>query len=166
VKFVAVSRWKKDQVITLELKPFGEPLVYPYTYPYVYGGQNNVAVTIDNSGNLQTHCSVRVEAEADTPLFRVIQNGEVIDQARYNVYVRPNQFLLINSDPANQEASLYTEQTGGSLHREDVYYLGEKDYVYSNFITIPSGISTFLFTATNSQFGRVTLTYSLQRTLI
>jgi hypothetical protein len=165
VKFTAVSRWKKDQVITLELTPFGEALTYPYIYPYIYGGQNNVAVEISNSG-LPTHCTVKVEAETDTPLFRIVQNGQVVEQARYNVYVRPNSHLLINSDPAGQEASLYTAQTGGSFAREDVYYLGERDYAYSNFVTIPSGVSRFLFTAVNSQFGRVTLSYSLQRELI
>jgi hypothetical protein len=109
---------------------------------------------------------VKVEAETDTPLFRIMQNGEILEQAKYDVYVRSNSHLLINSDPANQEASLYTAQTGGDFHREDVYYLGERDYAYSNFITIPSGVSLFLFTARNSQFGRVTLSYSLQKELI
>lgn len=35
VKFAALSRWKKDQVITLELQPLGEALTYPYIYPYI-----------------------------------------------------------------------------------------------------------------------------------
>ena len=161
IKFAAVSRWKKDKVITLELSPFGEPLVYPYVYPYYYGGQNNIAVVIDNSGNLPTHCIVRVEAETDTPLFRIIQNNDVVEQAKYNVYIRQGSFMLIDSDPSRQEASLYTGE-----NREDIYYLGERDYTYSNFITIPSGESMFLFTARNSQFGKVTLSYSLQRELV
>jgi hypothetical protein len=161
IKFKAVSRWKKDRIITLELSPFGTPLTYPFFYPYIYGGQNNVAVAINNTGNLPTHCTVRIEAETDTPLFRVIQNNVIVEQARYNVYIRTGSHLIINSDPASQEASLFTGN-----NREDVYYLGEKDYTYSNFITIPSGESMFLFTARNSQFGRVTLTYSLQRELI
>lgn len=161
VKFAALSRWKKDRLITLELSPFGEALTYPYIYPYYYGGLNNIAVVINNSGNLPTHCTVKIEAETDTPLFRIIQDGKILEQAKYNVYVRNQSYLIINSDPAKQEASLYT-----GTNREDVYYLGEKDYTYSNFITIPSGESTFLFTARNSQFGRVTLSYSLQRELI
>lgn len=161
IKFVALSRWKKDRVITLELSPFGEALTYPYIYPYYYGGLNNIAVVIDNNGNLPTHCTVKIEAETDTPLFRVIQNGVIMEQAKYNVYIRNNSYLIINSDPAAQEASLYT-----GTNREDVYYLGEKDYTYGNFITIPSGESVFLFTASNSQFGRVTLSFSLQRELI
>lgn len=161
IKFVALSRWKKDRVITLELSPFGEALTYPYIYPYYYGGLNNIAVVIDNKGNLPTHCTVKIEAETDTPLFRVIQNGVVMEQAKYNVYIRNDSYLIINSDPAAQEASLYT-----GTNREDVYYLGEKDYTYGNFIIIPSGESVFLFTASNSQFGRVTLSYSLQRELI
>jgi hypothetical protein len=89
----------------------------------------------------------------------------VTDQAKYDVYVRPNSRLIVNSDPANQEASLYTAQSGGGEHREDVYYLGERDYAYSNFITLPPGISMFLFTARNSQFGRVTISYSLSKDL-
>ena len=161
VKFAALSRWKKDRLITLELSPFGEALTYPYIYPYYYGGLNNIAVVINNSGNLPTHCTVKIEAETDTPLFRIIQDGKILEQAKYNVYVRNQSYLIINSDPAKQEASLYT-----GTNREDVYYLGEKDYTYSNFITIPSGESTFLITARNSQFGRVTLSYSLQRELI
>ena len=161
VKFAALSRWKKDRLITLELSPFGKALTYPYIYPYYYGGLNNIAVVINNTGNLPTHCTIKIEAETDTPLFRIIQDGKILEQAKYNVYVRNQSYLIINSDPAKQEASLYT-----GTNREDVYYLGEKDYTYSNFITIPSGESTFLFTARNSQFGRVTLSYSLQRELI
>jgi len=163
IKFEALSRWKKDQKITLELSPFGEPLLYPYIYPYYYGGQNNMAVEIDNTGNLPTSCEVKIEAETDTPLFRIIQNGEIIEQAKYNVYIRPGSYAVINSDAANQEASLYTELEGGAIHREDIYYLGERDYTYSNFITIPSGKSMFLFTANNSQFGKITIKYSYQR---
>jgi hypothetical protein len=161
IKFQAVSRWKKDKTLTLELSPFGQALTYPYVYPYIYGGQNNVGVHIDNTGNLPTHCTVKIEAETDTPLFRLIRGNEVIEQAKYNVYVRPGSYLIINSDPANQEASLVTGD-----NKEAVYYLGERDYAYSNFLTIPSGESLFLFTARNSQFGKVTLSYSLQRELI
>ena len=160
VKFAALSRWKKDRLITLELSPFGKALTYPYIYPYYYGGLNNIAVVINNTGNLPTHCTIKIEAETDTPLFRIIQYGKILEQAKYNVYVRNQSYLIINSDPAKQEASLYT-----GANREDVYYLGEKDYAYSNFITIPSGESMFLFTARNSQFGRVTLSYSLQKEL-
>jgi hypothetical protein len=161
VKFAALSRWKKDRMTTLQLSPFGQPLVYPFFYPYVYGGQNNVGVHIDNTGNLPTHCIVRIEGVTDMPLFRIIRNNEVIEQARYNVYIQRQSFLIVNSDPANQEASIYT-----GANREDAYYLGEKDYTYSNFITIPSGESMFLFTARNSDFGKVTLSYALQREIL
>jgi len=161
VKFLAVSRWKRDQTITLELAPFGQPLTYPFFYPYHYGGANHVAVSIDNRGNLPTHCKVIISAETHTPTFRVLQNGEVVEQARYHVIIRPGSHMVVNSDPAMQEASLYT-----AGHREDVYHLGERDYSYSNFITIPSGQSMFLFSANNNIFGAVRLEYSLQRELI
>lgn len=108
IKFHAVSRWKKDQKITLELSPFGSPLVYPYIYPYYYGGMNNVAVEINNPG-LPTSCVVRIEAETDTPLFRVLKDNQLLDQAKYAVYIRPGSYAVIDSSPEKQEASLYTE---------------------------------------------------------
>ena len=55
VKFAALSRWKKDRLVTLELSPFGQPLQYPYVYPYYYGGRDNIGVYIDNTGTLPTH---------------------------------------------------------------------------------------------------------------
>ena len=164
VKFAALSRWKKDKLVSLELAPVGTPLVYPYMYPYVYGGKSNMAVEIDNTGNLPTPCIVRIEAETENPLFRILQNGEAVDQAKYNIIVRPGSYMIIDSAPEKQEASLYTETPDG-LSREDIYYTGEKDYSYSNFITIPEGRSVFLFTASNSYYGRVSLKYSLQREL-
>jgi predicted nucleic acid-binding Zn-ribbon protein len=165
IKFTALSRWKKDQIMTLELELFGAPLTYPYYYPYIYGGRNNMAVEIDNPG-LPTSCTVKIEAESDAPQFRILKDGKVIDQARYNVYVRSGSYAVIDSAADKQEASLYTKTDGGGEFREDIYYLGERDYAYSNFITIPEGRSLFLFSAINTQFGKVTVQYSLQRELI
>lgn len=165
VKFVCLSRWKKDKKIVLELNRYGDPLVYPYYYPYYYGGSNNLAVDIDNEGNLPTSCIIKVEAVTDTPFMRIIQNGEIVDQAKYNLIVKENCYLQIDSSPNKQEASLYT-LVDGEYVKEDVYYIGEKDYTYSNFLTIPSGKSTLVFSATNTDFGKVTISYSIQKELI
>ena len=165
VKFMCLSRWKKDKKIVLELNRYGGPLVYPYYYPYFYGGSNNLAVDIDNEGNLPTSCVIKIEAVTDTPFIRVIQDGEIKDQAKYNLIVNENSYLLIDSSPDSQEASLYTKVDDNYV-KEDVYYIGEKDYSYSNFITIPSGKSTIVFSATNTDFGKVTISYSIQKELV
>ena len=165
VKFACLSRWKKDKQIVLELSRYGEPLVYPYYYPYYYGGSNNLAVDIDNEGNLPTSCVIKVEAVTDTPFIRIIQDGEILDQSKYNLIVKENSFLQIDSSPNKQEASLYT-LVDGEYIREDVYYIGEKDYTYSNFLTIPSGKSTLVFSAVNTDFGKVTISYSIQKELV
>lgn len=165
IKFICLSRWKKDKKIVLELERYGEPLVYPYTYPYFYGGSNNLAVDIDNEGNLPTSCIIRVDAVTDTPFIRIIQDGQILDQAKYNLIVNENCYLLIDSSPNKQEASLYTKVDDEYI-REDVYYIGEKDYTYSNFLTIPSGKSTIVFSAINTDFGKVTISYSIQKELI
>jgi len=165
IKFLCVSKWKKDKKIILELSRFGDPLVYPYYYPYVYGGSNNLAVDIDNEGNLPTSCVIRIEAVTETPLIRILQNNEIIEQAKYNLTIQENSFLIIDSSPDNQEASLYT-LINGDYVKEDVYYIGERDYTYSNFITIPSGKSKILISASNTNFGKVTISYSIQKELV
>jgi hypothetical protein len=165
IKFACLSRWKKDRSIVLELSRYGDPLVYPFIYPYVYGGSNNLAIEIDNEGNLPTSCLIKIEAETDTPHIRLTQNGEVISQARYRLLIRPGSYLLIDSRADTQEATLITT-LGGNEIREDVYYTGEKDYAFQNFITIPSGKSLILISAMNTEFGRVSIEYSIQKELI
>lgn len=165
VKFACLSRWKKDKQIILELNRYGDPLVYPYFYPYFYGGSNNLAVDIDNEGNLPTSCIIRVDAVTDTPFIRILQDGQIVDQAKYNLIVKEGSYLIIDSSPSEQEASLYT-LVDDEYVREDVYYIGEKDYTYSNFLTIPSGKSTIIFSANNTDFGKVTISYSIQKELV
>ena len=165
IKLLCVAKWKKDKKIILELSRFGDPLVYPYYYPYVYGGSNNLAVDIDNEGNLPTSCVIKIEAVTETPLIRILQNNEIIEQAKYNLTIQENSFLIIDSSPDSQEASLYT-LINGDYVKEDVYYIGERDYTYSNFITIPSGKSKILISASNTNFGKVTISYSIQKELV
>ena len=162
--FTALSRWKQDIEITLELARTGTPLTFPYVYPYFFGGSNNMAVEITNNG-LPTGARIRTEGITDTPLFRLIRNGEILSQAKYHLTVGANQHLIVDSDPARQEASLYTI-SGHNLIREDVYNAGEADYAFANFINIPSGTSWFLASATNANFGRITLSYSEMRELL
>ena len=131
----------------------------------MYGGSNNLAVDIDNEGNLPTSCVIKIEAITETPLIRIMQDNQIIEQAKYNLTVQENSFLLIDSSPDKQEASLYTLVNGDYI-KEDVYYIGEKDYSYSNFITIPSGKSRILISASNTNFGKVTISYSIQKELV
>jgi len=163
ISFTAMSRWKRDVEITLELARTGDPLVFPYIYPYFFGGSNNMAVQIVNEG-LPTGARIRTEGVTNTPLFRLIRDGEILSQAKYHLTVGANQHLIIDSDPATQEATLYT-QSGNNLIREDVYNAGEADYTFANFISIPSGTSWFLASAANANFGRVTISYSILKEL-
>ena len=165
VRFASMSRWRRDVSIVLELSRHGDPLVYPFFYPYFYGGSNNLAVEIDNTGNLPTSCIITIEATSDSPHIRLTQNGEIVSQARYNLIVRPGSHLIIDSRADRQEATMITI-LGNQTARENVYFTGEKDYAYQNFITIPTGKSMLLVSAQNANFGRVTVEYSIQRELI
>ena len=159
-RFEALSRWRQDHDISLDIRRIGSAHMHPYVYPFTYAG-NSLSVEIDNTGNLPTSCVIEVESHTDTPTFRLMQNGVIIDQARYNLVVRAGSRLVVDSAPDTQKATLYTGAVA-----ENVYYTGEKDYLYSNFITIPSGKSTFVASALNSNFGRVTISYSIQKELI
>jgi len=164
ITFTAMSRWKRDVEITLELARTGTPLVFPYVYPYFFGGSNNMAVQITNDG-LPTSARIRTEGITDTPLFRLIRDGEILSQAKYHLTVGANSHLIVDSDPANQEARLYT-RSGNSYLIEDVYNAGEADYAFANFISIPSGVSWFLASATNANFGKITISMSWQKELL
>lgn len=156
VKFASVSHWKKDQAITMQLNPAD--------FEYL-GGRHNVAVNIDNTGYLPTPCKIKIEAITDTPYFMILQNDKIIEQGRYKVNIEAGSYMIINSAPEMQEASLYKTIENTTV-REDVYKDGERDYTFSNFITIPSGKSLFMLVADNPNFGIVTLSYSLQKELI
>lgn len=153
IKFATLSPWKKDQIFKFELD------TDRYSNPD--SGRPNVALNIDNFGNLPTPCTIKVEGDTDTPEFYIIKNGKYIERARYNIHIKQGSYMLINSDPAAQEASLYT-----GTERKDIYSLGERDYAFSNFLTIPTGKCMFMLVAQNKKFGKVTLSYSLQRELI
>jgi hypothetical protein len=160
LKFECLSQWMQDHNVSLEILRSGNALTHPFVYPYTYAG-NNLAIDIDNSGNLRTSCVVRVEGLTDTPTFRIFQNNRIVDQARYHLTVPSGSHLIVDSAPDTQRAELHTGN-----NTENVYYTGEKDYTYSNFIMIPEGKSTFVVSAHNSNFGRVTISYSIQRELI
>lgn len=165
ITFECISKWRKDKEITMSMTNNGEPLSYPYIYPFVFMGENHLGVEINNSGNLPTSCTVRIDGLTKKPTFRMLQNGKVIDQARYDLTINTNESLVINSSPENQEATLYTTSETGEV-AQDVYHLGEMDYTFSNFITIPTGISFFIISGLDDVLGKVTLSYSEQRELI
>lgn len=165
ISFECISKWRKDKEITMSMSNNGEPLSYPYIYPFLYEGINHLAVEINNSGNLPTSCIVRIDGLTKKPTFRILQNGKLVDQARYDLTINENETLVVNSSPENQEASLYSTNEMGEV-AQDVYHLGEKNYTFSNFITIPTGISVFIISGFDGVLGQVTLSYSEQRELI
>ena len=160
-RFECLSRWRQDHHITLDILRIGTAHVHPYIYPFTYAG-NSLAVEIDNTGNLRTSCIVTVEGHTDTPSFRIIQNGEIVDQARYNLIVPTGARLIVDSAPDTQRAELH--RPGGVV--DNVYYSGAPDYTFSNFVMIPTGKSTFVASAMNANMGRFSISFSIQREVI
>ena len=118
-------------------------------------------------GNVNSDTPMKLYYSTNGKHFENVLNkdGEVTDQAMYHITVGANSYLIVDSSADKQEATLYSK-VGDELVHEDVYYTGEKNYTFSNFLTIPPGISTFIVSALNSNFGKVTLSYSIQKELI
>jgi len=146
-RFESLSMWRQDHRETMEV-------LNPH-------GGNSLAVEIDNSGNLRTSCVIEVRGYTNTPAFRLVQGGRIIDQAQYNLTVPSGAKLIIDSAPDTQRAELIAGE-----NTTNVYYAGEKDYAYSNFIMIPEGRSTLVATSRNPNIGRVTVSWSIQREVI
>jgi hypothetical protein len=163
-RFECLSRWRQDHSISIEIGAEGNAHVYPYYYSHTYAG-SNLNVSIDNTGNLPTSCIISIEGLTDTPTFRLLQNDKVLHQARYNLLIPIGSRLVIDSNPDNQRAELITG-TGDNARIENVYYAGEKDYTFTNFIQIPSGKSEFVVNALNANFGVCRLQFSAQREVI
>ena len=146
-RFESLSRWRQDHRETMDI-------LNPHA-------GNALAVDIENTGNLRTSCIIEVMGYTNTPMFRLVQHGRIIDQARYNLTVPSGGKLVIDSAPDTQRAELHVANTV-----QNVYYAGEKDYTYSNFIMIPEGRSTLVASALNPTIGRVTVSWSIQREVI
>jgi hypothetical protein len=165
VEFTGVTPWKQDRVYTVQGgNPIGDALVYGYLYNYTYGGANAKAMDIDNSGNLPTSCRIEIYGVATNPSFYLEQNGVQLQKGRVRA-VLPNTpgRIVIDSDPVKQEATYYDSSI--PLGRS-VYSLAEPSYDYTNFITIPPGLSRLIVTADGGTLGAVTVGFSIQREVI
>ena len=72
------------------------------------------------------------------PSWKLIQDGEVIATAKYNLTLAENQQLIVSSYPEDQYARVYNPDKSYS----DVSQLA--DFTQNNFMRIPSGTSTIL----------------------
>jgi len=117
-----------------------------YGYVYIESNQKSSekAITLENNSEyfdtqegspsivtIQGPCSV-------SPSWIIVQNGETKGSAKFNLLLADNQQLIVSSYPEDQYARVYNTDRSYS----DVSQLA--DFTKSNYVRIPSGISTVL----------------------
>lgn len=73
-----------------------------------------------------------------SPNWKIVQDSEIIAEARFNITLANNQRLLVSSYPEDMYARVYNPDGTYS----DVSGYG--DFTKANFLRVPQGTSTFL----------------------
>lgn len=136
IDFMALSPWFKISQ-TFEYLPevTENTKTYPYQYPYQYR-QNISSVfefNIDSPAGAVT--SIRIFGEVSEPSWTLTSPDRILD-GRYNGTIEKDDFLLIESNPAN---------LGVFIHKENGLYLNawkDIDGKLDTFVYLPQGTST------------------------
>ena len=102
------------------------------------------AITLENNSEYwgtQNGSPMLVEIvglTSTSPTWKIVQNSEIVAEAKFNVNLADNQRLLVSSYPEDMYARVYDSDGTYS----DVSGYG--DFTKANFLRVPQGISTFL----------------------
>lgn len=165
--------WKSDHTYKIaDVANAGTALVYPYVYPYVYGGNETLALNIDNKGR-ETGCVVRIkntsanvenEIEWHCVHSYVDSYGEThedVSKARFYLNLAPGAELLVNSNALTQQAKVtFSDGTG-----QNVVASQEPSWEYINFIQLEHGENRFIFFLPTTNLS-IQVTYTEQREII
>lgn len=133
VTFTLTSYWYERVVAqTSEPEQSGISKTYSYTYSYQYGAGTVNAFDIDLA--LPSYFKLTIFGERTNPLYRVVQNGNVIKSGKVNATIGSAQKLVINTNPKEMEIRLYT--LGGT--RISNQY-GHSDFNTERMFALPSG---------------------------
>lgn len=170
--------WKRDiELISNGLELFGTPLTYPYFYKTTYGGAETLALDITNFGR-ETGCTIEIvntndSGNIENPSWILINKytdimgneQQLYQYAKFNVKLRPNRKLIIDSNPLNQRA-LIESMTENIYNYENIRNNEEIDFDYINYITIPNGQNTIYFNIGGGNQADISVKYSEMREFI
>lgn len=133
VTFTLTSYWY-EKVVTQTSTP-GESeneKQYAYTYSYQYGmGELN---SFDITCDLPSYFKLTIFGEATNPIWRVVQNGDIIKSGKLIATIGSSQKAVINTDPKNTEIGLYTLS---NTRINNLY--GYSDFATERIFALPQG---------------------------
>lgn len=135
-------------------------------YVYIESNANSreKAITLHNDSEywgVQNGSPALVEirgASTTAPEWKIIQDGSVISEAKFNITLANNQRLLVSSYPEDMYARVYNSDNTYS----DVSAYA--DFTKANYVRVPQGISTFL--ATLDLHTTLDVTFKEERLLV
>lgn len=137
-----------------------------YGYTYIESNQNGSekAITMNNNSEyFGTQSSsptiVTIKGPSNVPpSWKIIQDGQLIAEAKYNLTLASSQRLLVSSYPEDQYARVYNADNTYS----DVTQTA--DFSKANFVQVPLGVSTLL--ATLDPMAQLEVTFKQERLLV
>jgi len=118
-----------------------DPL-FKYAYTYSVGTVGVADVT--NSGDFEVPVKIKIDGDVLNPLIQLYDASNTkISEAKINVEVTAGQQLIINSSP--DDLKIVLVDTDGT----ETDQTANQDFTKVNYITIPVGSHTLLFTEEN-----------------
>lgn len=136
VQFTLLSYWYEKVVAqTAENIESENNKQYSYTYSYQYG--SGALNAFDIHCDLPSYFKLTVFGEATNPVYRVVQNGDIVHSGKILATVGSSQKLVINTNPKETEIALYT-LTGTRI--SNMY--GYSDFSTERIFALPQGECT------------------------
>lgn len=133
VEFTTTSYWYERVVAqTSEPEQSEYSKTYSYTYSYQYGA--GVVNAFDFDLRLPSYFKLTIFGTATNPVYRLIQNGEIIHTGKLLLTVAGNQKLVVNTNPKEMEIGLYTLNNTRIGNR-----YGYSDFSTERMFSIPAG---------------------------
>lgn len=159
--------WKRANRLKYSgVVPIGEAHVYNFFYNFFYGGKSVLATDIENFGS-ETSTIVRISnigsvgniINPEWTVEHIYTNAlgnETIDRqrARFNVTVRPESMLEVDSNPLTQHAFVFT---GSNV--ENVKNLEEPDYAFIGYVTLRHGHNRVIFNINVPENADIKISY-------
>lgn len=133
VTFTLTSYWYEKVVAQTSTPGESEnEKQYAYTYSYQYGmGELN---SFDINCDLPSYFKLTIFGEATNPIWRVVQNGNIIKSGKLIATIGSSQKAVINTDPKNTEIGLYTLS---NTRISNLY--GYSDFATERIFALPQG---------------------------
>ena len=140
IDLLCYSVWYDNKWVFKATTAENDGKTYNYKYPYVYSETTAGAVTLLNTGAIQSPCRIHVQGVVVNPKWALTVNGVVTQRGEINITIPNGNKLLVDSTAQSMEIAEYTHNN--EFVRNLYQY---SDFSTSRFIFAPPGTSVLSF---------------------